>query len=263
MPRLPLPRLVALALLLPLVGCATASRAGLEPLVTDRPDFTESSETVPSGLVQLESGTTYTQDGSAKGASLGEALVRVGVTPRAELRLGFNSYSIAREAGSTVRGFEDASIGAKVKLVQGGDVGSVRPTVAVIVGTSVPTGATPLRSTLLQPEVKTTWAWDLTDRLAFSSNLNYAWIREPLQSYGEAGATASFALGLTDRVGSYLEYFGFFPQQDGVDRSHFANGGLTFVLHDNLQLDARAGQQVRRQADGRSFFVGVGLSRRW
>jgi hypothetical protein len=262
-PRLSLQRLLRLALLVPLVACATTSHVGLEPLVTDRPDFTDGSETVARGRAQLESGATYTQDGTSRGASLGEALLRLGVARGAELRLGFNSYAIAREGAGTVRGFEDASIGAKVKLLQGGGQGSACPTVAVLFGTSIPTGAAPFRSNLLQPEVKTIWAWTLTDRFSVSSNVNYSWIRDPRQSHGEAAATASFALGLTERVGSFAEYFGFFPQADGVERTHFANGGLTFVLHDNLQLDARAGRQLLRRADGGSFFVGAGLSHRW
>ena len=33
-----------------------------EPLITDRPDFTESTEAVPAGHVQLEAGYTFTFD---------------------------------------------------------------------------------------------------------------------------------------------------------------------------------------------------------
>ncbi len=33
-----------------------------EPLVTDRPDFTESTEAVPAGHLQLEAGYTFTLD---------------------------------------------------------------------------------------------------------------------------------------------------------------------------------------------------------
>jgi len=263
MPRFRRPRLLAPALLLPLAGCAASGRVALGPLVADRPDFTESSTTVARGFVQLESGTTYTEDGASKSASLGEVLVRVGVASRAELRLGVNSYAIARDGGSTVRGFEDASVGAKVKLLQGGGAGSARPTVAILVGTSIPTGASPLRSTLLQPRVKTAWSWVFTDRLSLASNLNYSWIHEPRHDYGQAAASTSFAVGLSGHVGSFVEYFACFPQQDGLDRSQYASSGLTLVLNDDLQLDARAGRPLRHSGNGHSFFVGVGLSRRF
>lgn len=255
-------RALLVAVLFPLAACATANRKGLEPLVTDRPDFTESSETVPTGLAQLESGTTFARDGDVRGTSIGEALLRVGVSSRAEVRLGFNSYSIQNEAGATARGLEDASLGAKFKLLQGGPAGSAKPTVALLVWTSLPTGATPFRAQKLQPEMKTAFAWDLNDRVAFSSNLNYAWVRETFDSYGEVGASGSLGLGVTDRVGAYVEYFGFFPRAEFVGKSHFANGGVTFGLNDNLQLDARAGKQVARK-DGTGYFIGLGISRRW
>jgi len=249
-------------MLAPMAACATAARGNLEPLVTDRPDFTESSETIPTGLVQLESGGTYSREGDERAGSLGEALIRVGLAPRAELRVGLNSYAISRSAGSTVRGLEDASLGAKVNLWDGGAVGSVRPKVSLIVASSLPTGATPFRADKFQPEVKLTGAWDLSERVAFSSNLNYAWVRERFDSYGESAASASLGVGVTERVGSYLEYFGFYPQQQALDKSHFFNGGLTYGLNDNLQLDARAGRQMQRR-DGESWFLGVGISRRW
>lgn len=36
-----------------LTACATAQHGELEPLVTDRPDYTESTETVPSGILSV------------------------------------------------------------------------------------------------------------------------------------------------------------------------------------------------------------------
>ena len=44
-----------------------------EPLVTDRPDFTESTLTVPFGHVQLETGYTFTYDDEGGQASTGSS----------------------------------------------------------------------------------------------------------------------------------------------------------------------------------------------
>jgi hypothetical protein len=252
-----------LAVLAPLAACATAARGNLEPIVTDRPDFTESSEIVPSGLLQLESGGTYSRDGDERAGSLGEALIRVGLAPRAELRVGLNSYAFSQVSGSTVRGLEDASLGAKFNLFDGGALGSVRPKVSLIVHSTLPTGAQPFRANKMQPQMKLIGAWTLSERFAFASNLNYAVVRERFDSYAEPSASASVAIGLSQRVGSYVEYFGFYPQQEGLDKSHYMNGGLTYGLSDNLQLDARAGRQVQRLGDGQSWFMGVGIARRW
>src|SRR3972149_2072098 len=54
-----------------------------EPLVTDRPDFTESTVTVGLGGVQLEMGYTYTRDEASGGNTtehpFPETLLRVGM----------------------------------------------------------------------------------------------------------------------------------------------------------------------------------------
>jgi hypothetical protein len=56
-------------------------------LITDRPDFTESVEAVPSGRVQVEGGITYAREGDEDAATVPELLARIGIMPRAELRL--------------------------------------------------------------------------------------------------------------------------------------------------------------------------------
>lgn len=65
---------------------------GDEPLVTDRPDFTESAETIAPGHLQIESGITRSREDATETDSVGEILLRVGLTPNLELRAGFNSY---------------------------------------------------------------------------------------------------------------------------------------------------------------------------
>lgn len=242
-----------------LTACASAGRANLEPLVTDRPDFTESSDVVPAGMMQLESGATISRVGDERGTTVGEALVRAGLSSRAELRVGLNSYAVVTSPAVRQQGLEDLSLGAKIGLIPGG---GLVPKVSLIVATSLPTGAAPFRQSMLQPEAKLTAAWDLSDRVAFSSNLNYSRIREEAGSYGEAAATASFGFGLTERVGLYTEYFGFFPRDGFTPASHYSNGGFTWVLNPNLQLDIRGG--IGHNGLGRrDYFSGLGLSRRW
>lgn len=254
---------VLLAMTTLFAACSPVTRGGLEPLVTDRPDFTESTETVAKGMKQLEAGTTFGNRLSEESASLGETLLRIGTSARTELRLAMNSYSYARSRGVTVRGFEDFSIGTKVKLMNGGGEGSLKPAVAVIIGSTIPTGGALVGANKPQPEVKFGLAWDLTSRVAFSSNLNYAHVASKEDGeYREYAATGSLAVGLTDRLGSYLEYYTFQPNIQIVPSTHYLNGGLTYGFTDNLQLDVRSGLGLRRIA-GPDYFLGLGISRRW
>ena len=88
--------LLALAVL-----CVPAIAAPPE-LVTDRPDATESTETVPRGWFQAELGVGDEDLGEV----LGTGLLRIGLADRVELRLG------ADEGAPRT----DFSIGAKMKL---------------------------------------------------------------------------------------------------------------------------------------------------
>jgi hypothetical protein len=77
----------------------------------------------------------------------------------------------------------------------------------------------------------------------------------------QSSASISLGVSLTDDVGAYAEYFGFYPASRGADCSHTANGGLTWRLTDNLQLDWRAGFGLNEEAD--DFFTGVGFAIRF
>ena len=146
--------------------------------------------------------------------------------------------------------------------MNGGGDGSFKPALSLIVGSSLPTGASQLRATKPQPEAKFGMAWDLTSRASFSSNLNYTRVSDSFGAYNEFAASGSLGVGVTDRLGSYLEYFTFVPRNIGILSSHYLNGGVTYGLTDNLQLDARTGFGLRRLA-GPDYFFGIGISRRW
>ncbi len=77
------------------------SSTAQEALVTDRPDFTESTETVKLGRFQLEGGYTFTRIDNNKEHTLGELLLRIGARQRLELRIGISSYALTRSPGGT------------------------------------------------------------------------------------------------------------------------------------------------------------------
>lgn len=233
-----------------------------EPLVTDRPNFTESPSVVGTRRLQLEAGHTFARSGGVTSSALGEVLLRLGVASRAELRVALNSYvrtgPVPGVAERGPAGWEDASIGAKLALVPEARGGV--PALALLVGTSVPTGSAGLRREAPEPAAKLALAWDLGERWAVSSNLKYALRAAPGGArVGEPSASLSLGRALTPRLGSYLEAFAFRPR--GAEGTEYVNGGVTALLSTDLQLDARVGSGIGR--NGRDYFVGLGLARRW
>jgi len=248
----------AVAALVVLAGSAAAQS---EPIVTDRPDFTESTSVVPRGMLQVEGGYTFERAGAVHTHAIGEVLGRVGLLDALELRIGLNSYTITSVAGGSSTGVEDASLGVKLGLLRRDGHGAAFPEAALIVATGLPTGGSAVTAGGWEPEAKLALGWDLSERLGVAANLNAASLHGNGGRTGELAGSVSFGYSLTDRIGSYAEYYGFYPTSGPGADTHFANAGLTYLLTDDFQVDARVGHNLG-SPEG-DYFFGIGLARRW
>lgn len=246
-----------------------------EPLVTDRPDFTESTDAVPMGRVQLEAGYTFTYDREAgtrtRDHGAPELLFRIGVARDVEIRIGWDGYAWTDEltherndVGRVIsrddwtQGSADMALGVKVKLFE---QDGLRPHLGLLGQISVPSGSSNTSSGDVDPAVSLLWAYDLSDRVSVGGNINVAVPTENSHRFVQAGASLAVGVALTERWGSYAEYFGLYPDADGADCSHSINGGLTYLVNDNLQFDVRVGAGLNEQAD--DFFAGAGFAWRF
>lgn len=234
-----------------------------DPLVTDRPDATESSETVRPGRVQLEGGYTFLDAGAVEEHSFGEVLARIGIVERLELRVGLNSFTRVDAPAGRLSGLSDTSLGLKAKLLQGRGQGLRHPTIAVLATTTLPTGADELSSDAAEPELRLASAWALSDRLDLSSNVGWGWLNDPAsdERFSEFLASVALGYGLSDRWGAFVEYFGFYPEDEAGPDENFVDGGLTYLLTPDLQIDGRVGYRLDDGSE--DFFVGFGTSVRW
>ena len=157
------------------------------------------------------------------------------------------------------QGASDLSIGAKFKfLEQDGWI----PHFGIITAMTVPTGSPNLSSGDVDPELVFLWAYDLTDRLSLAGNVGLATpTTEPGHRFLQTSASLSLAFAITDNIGSYLEYFGFYPNDHHADAAHALNGGFTYLITNNLQLDWRIGMGLNQEAP--DFVTGVGISWRF
>lgn len=163
----------AVLLLLPVVAAAQTTDVG--ELVTDRPDFTESSMVVGPGMMQLETGSSLEFDGRGDGRSrtltTPLALMRLGISRTVELRLSsdgdiFTAFGQGSSRFST-NGFADVEVGAKWVFL---DRKAQAFAMAVIPMVSVPVGTAIASSGTLDPTVKLTWAKSLPGGFDLSGN---------------------------------------------------------------------------------------------
>jgi hypothetical protein len=244
-----------------LSACATTSRvqSPAAEIEADRPDFTESPETVPPGSIQAEGGYTYSRDASSTNQSIGELLVRVPANTRAELRIGFNSYSIEHAAGQVRRGFEDMEVGTKVRVIER-EERSLVPNVSILLLSTLPTGHSGIGSGVMQPTAKLALGWQLSQKFSLQSNANYTYASEGRTRFSQWAGSASLGADITPRVESFLEWFGTSPASLGTKRADYLDTGAAMKFGSSLRLDARAGINARTTRD---YFAGVGIARRW
>lgn len=251
------------AALATLVGPLGAEEA---ELVTDRPDQTESAETVPPRTVQVELGVSRIEgEGGASGADvdeLGATLVRIGLAADWELRAGWGGRIDPRDGGarSGGSGAADTELGAKWRI---GRSASGRTTVALLASTTLPTGSGELTSDRFDPELRLSVAHELGEQLGLGWNVGVA----NESGIGAAGkrrtesflfATAALGFELSPRVGAFVELFGEGGGSRGGAPALSFDGGLTLLLAANVQLDLAAGIGLSSSASDR--FVGVGVS---
>jgi len=239
-----------------------------EPLVTDRPDFTEASSTVGLGVAQLEFGYTYVYDNaggeSTRTQSFGEPLLRAGILAEwLELRIAlFPLDERTRTAGASnsTAGTADLYLGFKIGLTP--QVG-ILPEMALIPQMFVPTGSNAFTSDSVEPGVNWIYAWEISDFVstAGSTQANRR-IDDTGDAYLNMAQSWTIAYSLTDKVGAYTEWFALIPSgADTARTEHFANGGFTFLVSNNIQWDIRAGLGLNDAAA--DFFAGTGLSLRF
>lgn len=245
-----------------LVNAVPAAAQTGEPLVSDRPDFTESAETIAPGRVQVEAGITRQESGEEEALSVGEILVRIGLGERLEARLGVGSWTRLDLPGGRLDGYEDPSLGLKVRLAsapEGGPRGL--PAAALLVGTSVPVGSAELTTDEWEPEAILSLAWTFTDRLSLGANLGVAFPSADGDRFEQLVASAALGIAATGRLGVFVEAFGYSEEEPGGEATQYVDGGVTFSITDDLQLDARVGFGLNDPSPER--FVGVGAAVRW
>jgi hypothetical protein len=271
--------------LAPIAGSlfTVAAAVGQEPgpIVTDRPDQTESAESVPSGSFQFELGWTYAldrEDGiEVRTHSVPAALLRVGLGSGLEARLGFAGWISQEQNGSdplldrsfdeSAVGTGDADLGFKWQIAE---LESAGTRVALLGSVSLPIGDQGLGSERADPAFRLAISNELSDRVSLGYNAGVQWETidgspdaavRTLDTQADLLYTVAIGFGLTDRLGAFVEGFGLLGLiEDRPDR-HNLDGGFTLLLSDTIQLDASAGLGLNAAAD--DWFVSAGVSSRF
>lgn len=241
-------------------------------LVTDRPDQTESAAVVAPGFFQLEAGGLFTRvdevgDDSIDVLEGPGTLARIGVGSRTELRLGWAGL-VEVDANGETDGVADAELGAKVSL-RTGETGG--PAMALLAGVSLPVGDDEFTSDRYDPSFRLAVEHDLAERVSLGYNLGMAWSSEVTgggpgrravrETFSRFVYTAALGFALSPRLGAFAEVFGEEPVDAPGSSDVSVDGGFTYRVRPNLQLDLFGGAGLTD--DAADWFVGTGFVVRW
>jgi len=243
-----------------LLALPSAALAQADPLVTDRPDFTESAAVPGAGRVQLEGGWTVEGAGDARAHSLGEVLLRIGIGDQLEARVEPGSWVSADDGeGGETSGLDDAGLGFKVLLFRAQS--PAVPDGALLVSTSVPTGDDEIGEPGWQPEARLALGWELSESWSLGANAGWGRPQDGGERFDQAVGSVALGRSLGGPWGAFLELYGLAPSGPDADDAAYVDGGFTLGLGPDAQLDIRAGAGLTdASAD---WLFGLGFARRW
>jgi outer membrane receptor protein involved in Fe transport len=225
---------------------------GPEPMVTDRPDATEAPVTVPKGSLQVETGGFYTsfEENNVKTETYGynTTLLRYGILDNFEFRLGWNfeetrfSFN-GEQAANVLSGFSPLLAGMKVEIA---DEEGWMPQIGLIGHLFLPfTAGSDYRPETTGADFRFSLANTLSEKSSLAYNVGAQWGNDsPEIAYIY---TIAYGYAVTDKFGAYAELYGDFPENN--EANHLWDAGITYLLQENIQLDATVGRSFTEGQD--------------
>ena len=215
------------------------------PLVTDRPDVTESAVVVPINSFQIETGFIYQKQKFDQNnistendnLILASTVFRYGINDKLELRFGGEYLSGKTTEGvinSDVQGLRGLFVGSKFQITNDKNrIGDL----ALLLELGLPFGNEKLRSDKIEPKFIIAAAKDIDESLIICINAGSEYDGDAGKNH--AVYSASLGISLGDRIGAFLEYYG--DAVNGSKPRHNFDFGFTYLQKKNIQIDASAG----------------------
>ncbi|MDQ2821449.1 MAG: transporter [Pseudomonadota bacterium] len=233
-------------------------------IITDRPDFVESSKVVGIGRFQIETSVAAEQDrdvGVRRRSYSTPTLLRYGISDTLELRVETDGRMIEqttlqhRGARSTAAGYADTALGVKWHVVD--DAPGV-PSMAVLLHADLASGSEIFRGEGVRPSLRVAAEWDLPAGMALGVMPGIGIERAVgagRYSYGVLGVV--LGKEITPTVRAFIEIAA--PKiaraRDGGTAATF-DTGAGWLLAERCQLDAMASFGLNRRTPDLALTIG-------
>ena len=259
-----------------------------------------SAQTVPRGTIQVEGGIGYTRVGGERETDYGGLLVRTGIDPVTEIRIGIPSYIRLRGDGRA-SGFGDASISfertlfgnqksqlapvagnegqtpaqkqaendakGRARTKRAGASGAQpselpKPALGLILGTNLPTASGDLGSNRFEPAGVLAFEASLSPSTSLASNLGYTSVAGQQRRFGQFFGSLAVGYSLNSKLGVFGEIFGTRDTGSQGTTQAFFNVGAVYIVNDNFELDAGLAPSLSDNPT-RNYQLGLGFTKRF
>ena len=236
---------------------AAAAPAGADDAVTpDRPGFTNGSDVVPKGRIQVEGGVTRNVYSATSGqghvTDAPAVLLRTGLNDKTELRITLPDYFWP--SGPSRSGFGDGAVGLRYKFYQSKD-GNTKfaftPSLSVPLKTAVTTSGHVDPIFLLSGQTTSGARWGISSNLI----LSYPTVSGGRLANYTATAQVTYALS-----GPFAVFGDVYDNAvSGSLPSPIADAGFTYRVAPNAQLDIETGRGLGGMAPTQFYGGGVAV----
>lgn len=239
----------------------TFSQSDSPDMVTDRPDKTESASVVPAGWLQIETGAEFSRSVIGIGyvlsrTNIAATLLRYGVFDKLELRLGGILLVEQRNKSGVktdISGLSDIMIGAKYNFSSDQPV---VPDIALLIHLFLPAGKVEFKPPKTEPQAVLSVSKAVNNFLAVGINIGAQYNSSNKET--DYFYTISTALGITERIGSFIELYSEVLPSSVPFTS--LGAGFTYLLLPNIQLDCSGGNGLFHNSN--VWYFGAGVSAR-
>ena len=236
----------------------------MRPLSADRPDATESPQTVDAGHVQIEMDIAiYLRD---RADTFEDTLAfaftnfKLGLTHNVDIQFVFSPYvrSETMVGGVKVTNESHSNLRIRTKINLWGNDGDKPTSFALIPLVKVPTNSS-VGNDDFEFGLITPFATDLPNGWGLGAQLRFDALRD--QTDGDYDLTFSqsivFGHEIAGSLAGFVEFLSVFPGESGADWFGTLNVGLTYAVNDDVQLDVGTFLGVNSAAPDFVVFVGI------
>lgn len=246
---------------------ASGAYAADDSIVTDRPDFVESSNVVGKQRLQIETSVALERkhaDGVRTRTLTTPTLFRYGVSDALELRVESDGRVVERtqddQSGqsTTQRGFADTSLGIKYHVL---DENGWMPSLALLLHADLASGSRPFRGNGVRPSLRVTGEWELPSD--FSLGIMTGLVLDKNDA-DKRFAASLFGITLGKKLN---EAFRGFVEFSAPQIARAANGGtvarvstgVAYLLSKDCQLDTAISRGLNRNTPDLAWTVGFSI----